>query len=235
MGYNIRHNCRRKTKPLPSTIGVPNLFVAVVSIDTALINCIEGSNRDRSTLPRVYCGRQCLSKPVVSIDYAVPPRQAKHALDYQPITNDEELIDQLLSANVFQHVSETPRHQRLFIVRDSFSNKSRVPVDDPVPTLSSICCFLQGRPELDALDVADTFDKCDLPVFMDWSRLVGIVPRIYERVDRASYRARNEVNADGSSGGGGGGDMSDDGSYNSASFESDGDSVQCSTGLSDVR
>lgn len=47
------------------------------------------------------------------------------------------------------------------------------------------------------------------------------------------------MNADGSWGGGGG-DMGDDGSYNSASFESDGersggDSVQCSTGLSDVR
>lgn len=52
-------------KPLPSTIGVPNLCVALVSSDTVLINCIEGSNRDRSIFPRVYCGRQCLSKPVV--------------------------------------------------------------------------------------------------------------------------------------------------------------------------
>lgn len=63
--------------------------------------------------------------------------------------------------------------------------------------------------------------------------------RIYDRVDRVPYRARNEVNADVSSGGGGG-DMGDHGSYNSASFESDGeggvdDSVQCSTGLSEVR
>lgn len=111
-------------KPLPSTIGVPNLLVTVVSIDTWLTNCIEGSNRDRSILPRVYGGRQCLSEPVVSIDYSVPPRQAKDALEYQPITNDEELIDTLRSANVFQHVSETPRRQRLYIARDSFNNKS---------------------------------------------------------------------------------------------------------------
>lgn len=65
------------------------------------------------------------------------------------------------------------------------------------------------------------------------------MPRIYDSVDRVPYRARNEVNADGSSGGGGG-DMGGDGSYNSASFESDGegggdDSVQCSTVLSEVR
>lgn len=64
-------------RPLPSTIGVPNLLVTVVSFDTVLINCIEGSNRDRSIFPRVHCGRQCLSKPVVSINYSVPPREAK--------------------------------------------------------------------------------------------------------------------------------------------------------------
>lgn len=161
-------------------------------------------------------------------------------MGYQPIRNDEELIDTLRSANVFQHVSETPRHQRLSIVRGSLNNKSPVPVDDPVPTLSSICCFLQDRPELDALDVGGIFDKYDLPVIMDWSKLVGLMPRICDRVDRVPYRARNEVNADGSSGGGGGGDMGDDGSYNSASFESDGeggfdDSFQCSTGLSKIR
>ena len=71
---------------------------------------------------------------------------------------------------------------------------------------------------------------------MDWSRLVGLMPRSYDRVP---YRAGNKVNADGSSGGGGG-DMGDDGSYNSASFQSGGersggDSVQCSTGLADGR
>lgn len=164
-------------RPLPSTVGVPNLLVTVVSVDTSLIKCIEGSNRDRSIFPRVHCGRHCLSKPVVSIDYSVPPRQAKNASGYQPITNDEELMDVLLSANVFQHVSETSRHYRIFIVRDSFNNKSPVPVDDPVPTLSSICCFLQDRPEFDARAivrryvVAGIFDMTSLSSWTgpDWS------------------------------------------------------------------
>lgn len=136
--------------------------------------------------------------------FVFPPSQADKALNHGTFESNEALVDMLLRANVFEHVDDNDTETKNKIATASFRTRSPVLVDYPVPTISSVCCFLQDRPNLDKatiyrryaqqisegnrLDVAGIFDKYDLPNFLDWSRFVGVMPRIYDREDKVSYR-----------------------------------------------